>query len=59
MQQLSFLEIPPPGDAAPVWTLLDEEQRAAVVTKLARLMAKTIPHLPGKHSHERAEQDHQ
>jgi hypothetical protein len=59
MQQLSFLEIPPPGDAAPVWTLLDEEQRAAVVTKLARLMAKTIPHPPGKHSHERTEQDHQ
>ena len=29
MQQLSFLEIPPPGDAAPVWTMLDEEQRAA------------------------------
>jgi hypothetical protein len=59
MQQLSFLEIPPPGDAAPVWTMLDEEQRATLVTKLARLMANTIAHPPGTHSHERTEQDHQ
>ena len=58
MQQLSFLEVPPP-DAAPVWTLLDEEQRAAVVTKLARLMAKTIAPTPGEHSDERTEQDQQ
>jgi len=58
MQQLSFLELPP-GDAAPVWTMLDEEQRAVVVTKLARLMVKTIAHPPGKHSDERTEQDHQ
>jgi hypothetical protein len=59
MQQLSFLEVSPPGDAAPVWTMLDEEQRAAVVTKLARLMAKTIAPTPGEHSDERTEQDHQ
>jgi hypothetical protein len=59
MQQLSFLEIPPPDDAAPAWTMLDEEQRAAVVTKLARLMAKAIAPTPGEHSDERTEQDHE
>jgi hypothetical protein len=59
MQQLSFLEVPPPGDAAPVWTMLDDEQHAAVVTKLARLMAKTIAPTPGEHSDERTEQNHQ
>jgi hypothetical protein len=59
MQQLSFLEIPPPSDAALVSTMLDEEQRAEVVTKLARLMAKTIAPTTGEHSDERTEQDHQ
>jgi hypothetical protein len=59
MQQLSFLEIPPPSDTAIVSTMLDEEQRAEVVTKLARLMAKTIAPTPGEHSDERTEQDHQ
>lgn len=59
MQQLSFLEVPPPGEVAPVWSTLDEEQRAAVVMKLARLMAKTVVHTPGEYSDERTEQDHQ
>ena len=59
MEQLSFLEVPPPGDAASVWSMLDEEQRATVVTKLARLMAKTIAPTPGEHSDERTEQDHE
>ena len=60
MQQLCFLEVPPPGEAAPVWSTLDEEQRAAVVTRLARLMAKTVvPTPPGGQRDERAEQDHQ
>jgi hypothetical protein len=59
MQQLSFLEVPPPEDAAPAWIMLDEEQRAALVMKLARLMAKTITPTPGEHSDERTEQDHQ
>lgn len=59
MQQLSFLEVPPPGDAAPVWSTLDEEQRASVVTKLARLMAKTIAHTPGERNDERTQQDHE
>jgi hypothetical protein len=60
MQQLSFLEVPPPGEAIPVWSTLDEEQRAAVVTRLARLMAKTVvPTPPGGQRDERTEQDHQ
>ncbi|KPK36810.1 MAG: hypothetical protein AMJ69_12945 [Gammaproteobacteria bacterium SG8_47] len=59
MQQLSFLEPPPQGKAPPVWTMLDEEQRAAVVRTLARMMAKTLAPTPGEHSDERAEQDHQ
>ena len=59
MQQLSFLEIPPPGEAAPVWSTLDEEQRTAGVRTLARMMAKTLTPTPGEHSDERTEQDHQ
>jgi hypothetical protein len=59
MQQLSFLEAPPPGEATPVWSSLDEAQRASVVTKLARLMARTIAHTPGEHNDERTEQDHE
>ena len=58
MQQLSFLEIPPPDNAAPVWSTLDDEQRAVVITKLARLMVNTIAPTPGEHRDERAEQDH-
>ncbi len=59
MQQLSLLEVPPPDGAAPVWSTLEEEQRAVIVTRLARLMAKTLVATPGEHSDERAEQDHQ
>jgi hypothetical protein len=42
MQQLSFLETPPPNEAVPVWNALDEEQRAKILAMLARLIAKTI-----------------
>jgi hypothetical protein len=42
MQQLSFLEAPVPEGAAPVWNVLDDEQRAKAITMLARLIAKTI-----------------
>ncbi len=55
MQQLSLLEAPPPEGAAPVWNMLDEEQRTSLVTKLARLIARTIAHTPGEHDHERTE----
>lgn len=37
---LGFLETPPPPGAAPVWTALDDEQRALVVGTLARLIAQ-------------------
>jgi hypothetical protein len=55
VQQLSFLEAPPLEDAAPVWNALDEDQRIALVTKLARLIARTIAHPPGEHDDERTE----
>jgi len=42
MQQLSFLEAPMPEGVAPVWSALDNEQRAKVITMLAQLIAKTI-----------------
>lgn len=58
MQQLSFLEAPPPQDAPPVWNRLDEEQRASLVKRLARLIAKTIAPTSGEHDDERTEQDH-
>jgi hypothetical protein len=59
MQQLNLLEVPSPGEGAPVWSTLDEQQRHAVVTRLAQLMAKTIVPTPGEHRDERTEQDHQ
>ena len=55
MQQLSLLEVPSPEDGDPVWNTLDEEQRTALVTKLARLIARTIAPTPGEHDHERTE----
>lgn len=39
-EQLSLLEMPLPTGAAPAWDVLDAEQRALVVSTLARLMAK-------------------
>jgi phenylpyruvate tautomerase PptA (4-oxalocrotonate tautomerase family) len=42
MQQLSFLDAPLPENVVPVWNTLDEEQRAALVNRLARLIAKTL-----------------
>lgn len=58
MQQLSFLDAPPPQNAPPVWHTLDEEHRAGLVKRLARLMAKTIAPTLGEHDDERTEQDH-
>jgi hypothetical protein len=42
MQQLSFLDAPLPEAVVPVWNTLDEEQRAVLVKKLARLIVKTV-----------------
>jgi hypothetical protein len=47
---MSFLETPPSAASAgraPVWTTLDDEQRAEVVAALARLIAK-VATLPNK-----------
>lgn len=52
MQQLSFLDPPSPDTGVPVWSALDEEQRASIVAKLARLIAKTIAHTTGEHDDE-------
>jgi hypothetical protein len=41
-QQLRLFEDPPPAGAVPVWTTLDEDQRAAIVKKLAQVLAKAI-----------------
>jgi hypothetical protein len=40
--QLSLLETPPPEGAAPVLAALDDEDRAAVVVTLARLIAVLV-----------------
>jgi hypothetical protein len=57
MQQLSFLDPPPQRGAVPVWEALDKEQRAHLVLRLARLIARAIA-TAGDHNDERAEQDH-
>ena len=41
-EQLSLLETPPPVGTAAVWSALDAEQRALVVSVLVRLMAKAV-----------------
>jgi hypothetical protein len=48
MQQLKLLEDPPPAGAAPVWNALDEEQKAKVVARLARLIAQAVVELETK-----------
>jgi hypothetical protein len=58
MQQLSFLEPPPQQDVVPVWRRLDEEQRARLLVRLARLIANAIAHTPGERDDERTEQDY-
>jgi hypothetical protein len=56
MQQLSFLDPPPQQGAVPVWEALDDEQRASLVLRLARLIAKAIA-ISGDRNDERAEQE--
>jgi hypothetical protein len=59
MQQLSLLDPLPAPDGVPVWHALDEEQRLSLVTKLARLMARTVTPTPGEQDNARTEQDHE
>lgn len=42
MQQLNLFDALPAAADAPVWATLDDAQQAAVVTKLAELIAKTV-----------------
>ena len=41
MKQLSFFDPPRSTGTTTIWSALDEEQRAEVVVKLARLLAQT------------------
>jgi hypothetical protein len=51
-QQMRLLEDPPPAGAVPVWTTLDEEQRAAIVKKLAQVLANAIAEPREEEHHE-------
>jgi hypothetical protein len=56
VQQLSFLEPPLQDEAVRVWDTLDEEQRARLVLRLARLIANATDPTPGGgHDDERDE----
>jgi hypothetical protein len=57
MQQLSFLEPTRQQNTVPVWDVLDDEQRAHLILRLARLIAQVIA-TPGDRNDERTEQDH-
>ena len=49
--QLSFWEEKNEGGAIPVWSTLDDEQRAAVVAILVRLIVKLVVAADGKEIH--------
>lgn len=59
MQQLSLLEPLPQSqeDLARVWQSLEEEQRARLVARLARLIVAAVAQTPGAHGDERTEQN--
>lgn len=48
MQQLKLIDDPPPAGAAPIWNVLDEEQKAKVVARLARVIAQAVVELETK-----------
>jgi hypothetical protein len=54
-EQLSLFEIPAPG-AAPVWDTLSAEERALVLSVLARLMARAVADL-GPDDHQESSHD--
>lgn len=46
VEQLSLLAPTESESTTSLWDLLDDEQRAEIVTILARLMARTVPRSP-------------
>jgi hypothetical protein len=48
-EQLTLFDLMPAEAAAPVWSTLSEEERALLVSVLARLMARAVADL-GDHS---------
>jgi len=50
-QQMRLLEDPPPAGAVPVWATLDEDQRTAIVKKLAAVLANAVAE-PREEHHE-------
>lgn len=55
--QMSFLEALDTPGAAPMWTTLNAEQRADVLTVLGRLIAKVAASQAQKHQTETKEMD--
>lgn len=49
-RQMTFLQAEPPPGAAPVWALLDPEERASIVTLLARLVTRMVAPMPSDDS---------
>ena len=54
MEQLSLLEPPRPNGNAAVWNTLDNQQKAAVVATLVRLIVQVVigTHAEKEHQHE-------
>jgi hypothetical protein len=54
VEQLSLLEPPRPNGNAAVWNTLDNQQKAAVVATLVRLMVQVAlgAHAEEEHQHE-------
>jgi hypothetical protein len=54
VEQLSLLEPPRPNGSAEVWNTLDDQQKAAVVATLVRLMVQVAlgAHADQEHPHE-------
>jgi hypothetical protein len=54
VEQLSLLEPPRPNGSAAVWNTLDDQQKAAVVATLVRLMVQVAlgTHADQEHPHE-------
>ena len=54
MEQLSLLKPPRPNRNAAVWNTLNDQQKAAVIATLVRLIVQAAigPHAEAEHNHE-------